>query len=283
MSSDSNISFLDSLSSCLLNDFRDKTFSTEFISDNAQIFLMKLLQMSGIKQFEIDDDPKAGLDEFSSATYGREEIRTSQAGPMCPSQGNEVLHMNYSLTGEFSLSCPPHITFIHAHSTNHGFMEEYWSSEPEDSVSYLDMLNDPSFPPTTSVISAPGVPENVDMSWASYDASSSSPTPAPTYNFDNTPAAAQRYFFGNVDYLPSGLTFGPTKATDNFPEPQPNPFLPPLIVDPSPPVSPNLVPQESVVFPDNPHKWLRIPHFTEENILPDNQSRKRSKPDKLSL
>ena len=157
-------------------------------------------------------------------------------------------------------------------------MEEYWSLEPEDSVSYLDMLNGLSFPPTTSgefTEASPSdsnfanhafnaailtdsdfssIPENVDMSWASYDASSSSPTPAPTYNFDHTPAAAQGYSFGNVDYLPSGFTFGPMKATDN--SPQPNPFLPPPVVGHSTPVSPNLVPQESVVFPNNPNKWL---------------------------
>jgi len=94
-----------------------------------------------VKQFEIDDDPKADLDESSGAIYGHEEIQTPQtgvlvagcsfgcpdtdsclvdSGPVCRSQGNEFLHMNYSLTGEFSLSFPPHMVFIHAHSTNHG-------------------------------------------------------------------------------------------------------------------------------------------------------------------
>jgi len=94
-----------------------------------------------VEQFEIDDDPEAGLDESSGAIYGREEIQTPQtgvlvaghsfgcpdtdsclvdSGPVCPSQGNEFLHMKYSLTGEFSLSFPPHMAFIHAHSTNHG-------------------------------------------------------------------------------------------------------------------------------------------------------------------
>jgi hypothetical protein len=181
---------------------------------------------------------------------------------------------------------------------------EYWNSEPEDSMSYLDILNDPSFPPTTGgefTEAGPSgndftnhtfdaansigsdlsnIPENVDMSWALYDASSSSTSTAPTYNFDHTPAAAQGYSFSDVDYLPR-FRFGPTIATDN--SPHPNPFLPPPVVGPSPPVSPNLVPQESVMFPDNPKKRLRISNITEENILPDNQRRKRSRPDKLSL
>ena len=132
---------------------------------------------------------------------------------------------------------------------------EYWNSETDDSVSYLDMLYDPSFPPTAGgEFTSPfgddftnhtfdatnptdsdlsNIPENVDMSWASYNASLSSTTSAPTYNFDHTPAASQGYSFGNVDV--------------------------------------------------NPKKRLRISNLTEENILPDNQRRKRTKPDKLSL
>ena len=67
------------------------------------------------------------------------------------------------------------------------------------------------------------IPENMDMSWALYNASLSSTTSAPTYSFDHTPAASQGYSFSNVDYL-CGLRFGPVLATDN--SLQPNPFLP---------------------------------------------------------
>ena len=103
-------------------------------------------------------------------------------------------------------------------------MAEYWNLKTYDSVSYLDMLCDPSFPPTAGgELTSPfgddftnhifnttnptdsdlsNIPENVDMSWASYDASLSSTTSAPTFNFDHTLAASQGYSFSNVDVNP---------------------------------------------------------------------------------
>jgi len=103
---------------------------------------------------------------------------------------------------------------------------EYWNSEPEDSMSYLDMLNDASFLSTigsefteagstgnystnhafdtaTSISSALGSiprPENMDTHWALHDPSSNHSSGATTYNFDLMPAAAQGCSFDNVDY-----------------------------------------------------------------------------------
>jgi len=54
------------------------------------------------------------------------------------------------------------------------------------------------------------------------------------------------------------------------------------VVDPFTPDSPNLVPQDSIRIPVNPNKRFRISNFTEENILPDNERRKRSKPERLT-
>ena len=94
-------------------------------------------------------------------------------------------------------------------------------------VSYLNMLYDPSFPPTAgSEFTSPSsndftnhtfdttnltdsdlsnIPENVDMSWTLYDANLSSTTITPAYNFDHMPAASQGYSFSNVDYLQSQI------------------------------------------------------------------------------
>jgi hypothetical protein len=211
-------------------------------------------------------------------------------------------------------------------------MPEYWNSEPEDedrtstgmSESYLDMLNDPSFPSTIgsdftvgstsndstnfnhafntgtgTATSIPSVasdlpvsnnPENVDiLHWVSYDPSSN--TGATTYNFDLMPAAAQGpecSFDNDEDYRDLVRRFGfdsdPIMATSHSPHLEPDLLLPlPVFASGSSPPGSYLVPQDSERVPDNPNKRLRISDITEENILPDNHCRKRSKPDKLSL
>ena len=184
-------------------------------------------------------------------------------------------------------------------------------------VSYLEMLNDAlAFPSTTgdgsefmegststsnnstginlnqafntatsipSALSSNPASENMDIGWASYNSSSTSNggygTTTASYDFGLTPATpAQGFPFDNADYLATIV------ATTHSPQPD---FLPlpgfTSVTVSAAPCSPYLVPQESKKVPDNPNKRLRISNITEENILPDNQHRKRSKPDKLSL
>lgn len=62
---------------------------------------------------------------------------------MFSSQGDpdEVLYKNYDLNSEFQvpmLSLLTRCSFTPIAST----AAEYWNSEPEDNMSYLDMLND---------------------------------------------------------------------------------------------------------------------------------------------
>ena len=95
----------------------------------------------------------------------------------------------------------------------------------------------------------------------------------------------QGYSYPNIDYLArSGFRFDPTVATGHSSQLD-NLFLPPPIhaIDSIPSDPPNAVPDNGIRVPHNPNKRLRISDFTEENILPDNERRKRSKPERLIL
>jgi hypothetical protein len=107
----------------------------------------------------------------------------------------------------------------------------------------------------------------------------SSPSEAPAYNFDFIPASEP---YRDMDYL-AHFRFNPTVATAHFPQPELFLPVPPHVVDSPPPDSPKLMPQDSLPGPQNPNKRLRLSDLTEENILPDHERRKRSKPDKLTL
>ena len=65
--------------------------------------------------------------------------------------------------------------------------------------------------------------------------------------------------------------FNHTVAMAHSPQPELFLPLPPPVVDPSPPDSPKLMPQDSLPGPNNPNKRLRISDLTEENILPDHE------------
>ena len=122
--------------------------------------------------------------------------------------------------------------------------------------------------------------ENMDMSWPSH---SNGPSGTSAYNFDFMDASDQGYPYHDMGYL-ARFRFDPTAATAHSSQPA-DLFLPPQIhsVDPPTPDSPNIAPQNSIQVPHNPNKRLRISDFTEENILPDNERRKRFKPEKLTL
>lgn len=122
--------------------------------------------------------------------------------------------------------------------------------------------------------------ENMDMSWPSH---SNGPSGTSAYNFDFMEASDQGYPYHNMDYL-ARFRFDPTAATAHSSQPG-DLFLPPPThaVDPPPPDSPNSAAQDSIRVPHSPNKQLRISDFTEENILPDNERRKRSKPERLTL
>jgi hypothetical protein len=182
---------------------------------------------------------------------------------------------------------------------------EYWNSESEDGMSYLNMLNDPSLPSTVraefneantstddnfihAFNTAPPITsglsrntENMDLSWPLHSNGPSGVSAG--YNFDFMDASDQGYPYRNVDYS-ARFRFDPTAATAHLSQ-QPDLFLPlpTCVADSPPPDSPNSVPQDSIRVPDNPNKRLRISNFTEENILPKNERRKRSKPDRLTL
>jgi hypothetical protein len=195
---------------------------------------------------------------------------------------------------------------------------EYWNSESEDATSYSDsysdMMNDLLLPSTdTTTISSASdnfnqafntgtqaaasiatgdfsrntVTENVDtgMSWPSH---SNSPSGLGTsaYNSDFVETSNQGYLYPDMDYL-AHFEFDSTALTAATPHSsQPdNLFLPPPthVVDSFPSDSPNSVPEDSIQVLHNPNKRLRISDFTEENILPDNERRKRSKPERLIL
>jgi len=186
---------------------------------------------------------------------------------------------------------------------------EYWNSEPEEGLSYLDLLNDPSFPSTTggefgqadnastrshvnhAVGTASSIASNlssgtedIDMSWPLYNAGSNIPGSTSTFNFNLTPASDSDlgYPSHNMDYL-ARFRFEPTAATAHSPQPDLFLPLPPPIVESSPPGTHSLVPQDIIHVRDNPNKRLRISNITEENILPDHERRKRSKPEKLNI
>ena len=169
-------------------------------------------------------------------------------------------------------------------------------------MSYLDMLNDPLLPSTVGAEfneantstddnfihpfdTAPSIAsdlssntENMDLSWPLH-----SNGPSGAYNFDFMDVSDQGYPYRNVDYS-ARFRFDPAAATAHSSQ-QPELFLPlpTCVVDSPPPDSPNPAPQDSIRVPDNPNKRLRISNFTEENIPPENERRKRSKPDRLTL
>jgi len=231
---------------------------------------------------------------------------------MFPRQGREVLQMNHSLNSEFpsfahNLSdvfspCPMPIASTTA---------EYWNSEPEDAdFSYVNMLNNPSFPSTTVTggefgevdnMSTPGNninhtfdtttslagdlgsnTENMDISWSVHSNGPSGGSES-AGDFDFTQASDPGYPYHETDSL-ARFRYNPTAPMAH--SPQPDLFLPLAlttpVVDPSTPDSPNSVPHDSIRIPDNPNKRLRISNLTEENILPDNERRKRSKPERLT-
>ena len=174
-------------------------------------------------------------------------------------------------------------------------------------MSYLDMMNDPllplaigaafgevnasthdnanqAFDSGTSIaasdLSSNAESENMDMSWPLH---SNGPSGTSAYNFDFMDASDQGYPYQDMGYL-ARFRFDPTAATAHSSQPA-DLFLPPQThsVDPPTPDSPNLAPPDSIQVPHNPNKRLRISDFTEENILPDNERRKRFKPEKLTL
>jgi hypothetical protein len=229
--------------------------------------------------------------------------------PIVPYQEREILHMNYTLNCEFLMSPSTHnlsadVIFIHAAST----AAEYWNSEPEDSgLPYLDLMRYPSLPSTisgefseldntsthdvgypcdTTTSRAGGLSfssdaENMDTSWPLHSSGASA---APPYNFDFTMSALDQDYGGYPNHDTDSLAhfrFDPIAAMAYSPQPELFLPVPPPVVDSSPPDSPKLVPQDSLRVPDN--KRLRISDLTEENILPDHERRKRSKPDRLTL
>jgi hypothetical protein len=110
------------------------------------------------------------------------------------------------------------------------------------------------------------------------------------YNSDFMDTLDQGYPYptSNMDYLAtpsrSGFMFDPTMAKGHSSQ-RDNLFLPPPThaVDSFHSDSSNSVPDNEIRVPHNPNKRLRISDFTEENVLPDNERRKRSKPDRLIL
>jgi hypothetical protein len=172
-------------------------------------------------------------------------------------------------------------------------------------MTYLDIMNDPLLPSTTGAASdevntfthnnvdqafnsgtsiAAGDlssnTENMDNSWPSH---ANDPSGTSAYNFDFMDTSDQGYPYHDMGYL-ARFGFDLTAATAH--SSQPGDLFLPLpthSVDPSTPDSPNLAPQESIQVPHNPNKRVRISDFTEENILPDDERRKRSKPEKLTL
>ena len=114
--------------------------------------------------------------------------------------------------------------------------------------------------------------------WSQWNCSGTS-----AYSFDFIDTLDQGYPYHDMGYL-ACFRFDPTAATAH--SSQPGDLFLPLpthSVDPSTPDSPNLAPQDSIQVLHNPNKWLRISNFTEENILPDNECWKRSKPEQLTL
>lgn len=124
-----------------------------------------------------------------------------------------------------------------------------------------------------------------------FDTSSHSNSPsglqvvASAYNSDFMDTSDQSYQYANMDYLAS-FNFNPTTAT--APSSQHEDLFLPLapstqVVDPFHSDSPNSALEVGIRVPHNLNKQLRISDFTEENILPDNERRKRSKPERLIL
>ena len=167
------------------------------------------------------------------------------------------------------------------------------SESREVETSTNDNFNQ-AFDLMTASITASGDPshnvnaatENTDMSWPSMASHSNSPSVLGTsaYNSDFMDTSDQSYPYPNMDYL-AHFSFVPTAATHSS---QPNDLfrvLPPptQAVHSFHSNSPNIVPEDSNRAPHNLNKRLRISDFTEENILPDNERRKRSKPERLIL
>jgi hypothetical protein len=188
--------------------------------------------------------------------------------------------------------------------------EEYWNSEPEDSgLSYLDLMNCLPLPSTIGggfsevenssaggvrdkylaletttttagnlILSDTADAEDMDAGWP-LRSSGPSEAPASAYNFDFMPTSDS---YNNMDSF-AHFRLNPTVSTAHSPRPELFLPLPLSAIDSSPPDSPKLMPQGSLPGPINPNKRLRISDLTEENILPDHERRKRSKPDRLTL
>ena len=182
---------------------------------------------------------------------------------------------------------------------------EYWNPESEDGMSYLEAVNNALLPSTIgaafgeantsnhdnvnqafdigTLIATDDLSsntENIDMSWPSHSNGSSGTS---AYNFDFMDASDEGYPYHNMNYL-ARFRFDPTTATAHSSQ-LGNLFLPPSThaIDSPLPDSSNSAPQDGIQVPHNPNKWLRISDFTEENILPENERRKRSKPERLTL
>ena len=171
------------------------------------------------------------------------------------------------------------------------------SESREVETSTNDNFNQ-AFDLMTASIAASGDPshnvtaatENTDMSWPSMASHSNSPsvlgTSASAYNSDFMPVdtSDQSYPYPNMDYL-AHFSFVPTASAATHSSQPNNLFLPPptQVVHSFHSNSPNIVPEDSNRAPHNLNKRLRISDFTEENILPDNERRKRSKPERLIL
>ena len=176
---------------------------------------------------------------------------------------------------------------------------EYWNSESEDGTSYIDMINDLLLPSTDAHTTTIGaefrklegetVTSTNDNFNQAFDTSSHSNSPsglqvvASAYNSDFMDTSDQSYQYANMDYLTS-FNFNPTTATAPSSQHE-DLFLPPStqIIDPFHSDSPNSALEVGIRVPHNLNKRLRISDFTEENILPDNERRKRSKPERLIL
>ena len=105
----------------------------------------------------------------------------------------------------------------------------------------------------------------------------------PAIYFPPSHHGSQHPAYHNMNYS-ARFRFDPTAATAHSSQ-LGDLFLPPSThaVDSPPPDSPDSAPQDGIRVPHNPNKRLRISDFTEENILPENERRKRSKPERLTL
>jgi hypothetical protein len=200
------------------------------------------------ERFEEDDDPEACLDESSSANHEYEEIETSASAPMF---GNEVLYTNYTLNSEFPSCLYTHgylTDFVCCCSINYRRVLEL--SESEDSMSYLNTMNDALLPSTigtafgeantlnhdnvnqafdigTSIAAASdnlsSNTENIDMSWLLH---SNGPSGTSAYNFDFMDASDEGYPYHNMNYKLARFRFDPTAAMAHSSQPG-DLFLPP--------------------------------------------------------